>query len=61
MKLEPNAIDHPGPRWSAYVYDLRKMGVDIETINERHGEPFAGTYARYVLQCQVRNVEGVCA
>lgn len=46
-------IDKPGPRWSAYVYDLRNMGVSIETIREPHGEPFEGTHARYVLQSSV--------
>jgi len=24
-------IDHPGPRWSGYVHDLRKLGLVIET------------------------------
>ena len=38
-------IDHPGPRWSGYVYKLRKAGIDIETIRERHGGHFAGEHA----------------
>lgn len=43
-------LDHPGPRWSAYVHKLRhEYGLDIETIHEAHGGPFAGTHARYVL------------
>lgn len=42
-------IDTPGPRWSAYVFNLRSLGFNIETRNERHGPPFAGTHARYVL------------
>jgi hypothetical protein len=46
-------IDHPGPRWSAYVYDLRKLGIVIETIRERHGGPFSGEHARYVLRSRV--------
>ncbi|MGO6740466.1 hypothetical protein ACC732_28520 [Rhizobium ruizarguesonis] len=46
-------IDHPGPRWSSYVLDLRGMGFVIETIHEAHGGPFAGTHARYVLRSQV--------
>jgi hypothetical protein len=46
-------IDHPGPRWSAYVHDLRKLGLEIETVRERHGEPFAGEHARYVLRSPV--------
>ena len=43
------SIETPGPRWSAYVFGLRGMGIDIETINEAHAGPFAGTHARYVL------------
>jgi hypothetical protein len=46
-------IDHPGPRWSHYVFKLRGMGFIIETIHEDHGGPFAGTHARYVLHSQV--------
>ena len=49
-------IDTPGPRWSAYVYNLRKMGVCIETLNEPHKGPFAGTHARYVLRSTVTHV-----
>ena len=45
----------PGPRWSAYVHNLRKLGVSIETISEPHDGPFAGTHARYVLRSNVRN------
>jgi hypothetical protein len=51
-------IDQPGPRWSAYVLDLRGMGVEIETIREPHPGPFEGTHARYVLQSQVTRAEG---
>lgn len=48
-------IDVPGPRWSAYVHKLRhEYGLDIETIDEPHGGPYAGTHARYVLRSQVR-------
>ena len=46
-------IETPGPRWSAYVFDLRAMGLNIETINEAHAGPFAGTHARYVLRSYV--------
>jgi hypothetical protein len=42
-------IDHPGPRWSGYVHKLRKAGIIIATIRERHSGPFAGQHARYVL------------
>jgi hypothetical protein len=46
-------IDHPGPRWSHYVFKLRGMGFIIETVHEDHGGPFAGTHARYVLHSVV--------
>jgi hypothetical protein len=51
-------IDEPAPRWSGYVFNLRQMGVEIETIHERHGGPFAGTHARYVLRSRVSHAEG---
>jgi hypothetical protein len=51
-------IDEPAPRWSGYVFNLRQMGVAIETIHERHGGPFAGTHARYVLRSRVTRAEG---
>ena len=28
-------IDNPASRWSAYVFDLRQLGVEIETIHVR--------------------------
>lgn len=49
-------IDHPGPRWSAYVFDLRGMGVDIETIHEPHAGDFPGNHARYILRSHVERV-----
>lgn len=51
-------IDNPAPRWSGYTHVLRDMGVPIETIAERHGGPFAGTHARYVLRATVTRNEG---
>jgi hypothetical protein len=51
-------IDNPGPRWSAYVFKLKKNhGLSIQTINEAHGGPFKGTHARYVLRSTVRAVD----
>lgn len=50
-------IDNPGPRWSAYVFNLRALGLPIETRNEAHKGPFAGTHARYILQCRVEVLE----
>jgi hypothetical protein len=46
-------INHPGPRWSGYVHDLRKLGFVIETVRERHGGEFPGQHARYVLRSPV--------
>lgn len=46
-------IETPGPRWSAYVFNLRAMGVDIETLTEPHDGPFSGHHARYVLRGRV--------
>jgi hypothetical protein len=47
-------IDHPGPRWSAYVHTLRhEYRVEIETIREKHGAPFDGTHARYVAKSEI--------
>ncbi len=49
-------MTHPGPRWSAYVLKLRRLGLLIETVTERHGGPFAGHHARYVLRSRIRIV-----
>ena len=47
-------IDNPAPRWSHYVWKLRHdFSVDIETLHEKHGGPYAGTHARYVLRSTV--------
>ena len=48
------AIDDPMPRWSHYVFWLRShFGVVIETVTEKHGGPYAGTHARYILRSTV--------
>ncbi len=47
-------IDTPGPRWSGYVYNLRKLGLVIETVHERHDGAFPGTHARYVLHTELK-------
>ncbi len=50
-------ITHPGPRWSDYVLKLRRAGLNIETITEKHGGAYAGHHARYVLRTPVSVVE----
>lgn len=50
-------IDTPGPRWSAYVHNLRHMGLVIETVHESHGGPFPGSHARYLLHSQIECAE----
>lgn len=49
-------IDNPAPRWSGYVFKLRKAGLNIETIHETHRGDFPGTHARYVLRSQLHVV-----
>ena len=46
-------IDHPGPRWSAYKFNLKELGVEIDKITEMHDGPFQGHHARYVLISRV--------
>ncbi|WP_249688510.1 hypothetical protein [Microvirga sp. 3-52] len=43
-------IEVPGARMSHYVMKLRRKGLDIETADERHSGPFAGSHGRYVLR-----------
>ncbi|MEQ9519592.1 MAG: hypothetical protein RLN89_09150 [Parvibaculum sp.] len=50
-------ITHPGPRWSAYVHNLRHVyELQIETLHEPHKGEFPGLHARYVLRTPVRLV-----
>jgi hypothetical protein len=47
-------IDNPGPRWSGYVFKLKRVyGLNIESITEMHGGQYAGKHARYVLRSRV--------
>jgi hypothetical protein len=50
-------IDTPGPRWSHSVFKLRRAGFNVETIEESHGGPFAGSHVRYVLRSTVTILE----
>lgn len=47
-------ITRPAPRWSGYVFDLRELGIPIETIMEPHKGSYPGTHARYVLSCDAK-------
>jgi hypothetical protein len=54
-------IDTPAPRWSSYVHKLRKVGIDIETVVESHGGPFAGEHGRYVVRSTVAIIDSAAA
>jgi hypothetical protein len=54
-------IDHPAPRWSHYVYKLRRAGLDISTDYEKHSGPFPGNHGRYRLNTLVTVVTEVAA
>ena len=51
------SIERPAPRWSHYVFKLRRGGVNVETIDEPHGGAYSGTHARYVLRTSLRIIE----
>lgn len=51
-------IERVGPRWSAYVFNLRKAGILVTTNYEEHGGDYPGRHARYVLVSRVRVVDG---
>ena len=46
-------IEYPAPRWSAYVHELRSMGISIDTEMIAHGGAYSGHHARYTLACDV--------
>ena len=50
--------DDPAPRWAASVHRLRKRGIDIVTLPERHDGDYPGNHARYVLKSAVSLVGG---
>jgi len=50
-------IDTPGPRWSDYVFKLRRRGIDIATITEMHGGP----YSSYRHSTSPRGLQGQTA
>jgi hypothetical protein len=50
------SISHPGPRWSDYVFKLRRRGIDIATLTEHHDGQFAGTHGRYILLSKIERL-----
>jgi predicted methyltransferase len=43
-------IDHPAPRWSHYVFRLRKAGLVISTEHGPHKGDYPGVHGRYRLE-----------
>jgi hypothetical protein len=50
-------IERPAPRWSHYIYKLRRGGLIVETIDEAHGGAYSGQHARYVLRSSLKVIE----
>ena len=50
------SIDHGAMQLPYYVFELRRAGIVIKTIMEKHGGPFAGRHARYVLESKLEKV-----
>ncbi len=46
-------VDRPAPRWSGYVFALRRGGLVIDTIDERHVGVYPGGHGRYVPRTPV--------
>lgn len=46
-------LDQPAPRWSHYVFKLRKAGLVISTNRESHSGPYPGSHGRYRLETPV--------
>ena len=54
-------LERPAPRWSDYIFKLRRGGVPIVTEHEPHGGPFSGSHGRYRLTVPVEILEGGAA
>ena len=46
-------LEQPAPRWSHYVFKLRKAGLVITTDREPHGGSYPGSHGRYRLTTPV--------
>lgn len=51
-------LSQPAPRWSHYIYRLRKAGLGISTDYETHSGEFPGNHGRYRLETAVTVIEG---
>jgi hypothetical protein len=51
-------VQHPVSRWSGYIFHLRQLGEEIETLTQNHGGDFPGHHGRYVLRCKVTRKGG---
>lgn len=49
-------VQNPAPRWSAYIFNLRRSGIRIETLHEQNKGEFAGTHARYILRSTIERI-----
>jgi len=47
-------LERPAPRWSDYILQLRRSGLNIETIPEKHSGLFSGMHGRYVLHDKLK-------
>ena len=48
----PNGLTtlaRPAPRWSDYIFKLRRAGFAVSTAEEGHDGTFAGHHGRYTL------------
>ncbi|MFG1359950.1 winged helix domain-containing protein [Xanthobacter pseudotagetidis] len=52
-------IERPAPRWSDYIFKLRKAGLAIDTVDEAHGGAYSGSHGRYVPRSPVLVIEEV--
>jgi hypothetical protein len=54
-------LEDPAPRWSHYIYQLRRSGIAVDTEHESHGGPYSGHHGRYRLTTPVEIIERVSA
>ena len=54
-------LDHPAPRWSHYIFKLRKAGLAISTDVELHHGSYPGQHGRYRLESPVTVVTEAAA